>query len=251
MILSIGASSVISNADRVKVASGTLSLPDGSYVVHRETCDINADGENEDIYVYAHKKSEEDVFCEDVNIAVIDAEGLLRRTNYSGVSGSILQTCISDFNGDGKKDILVILNNGDKHMCIIGDFAHSIPKNIISAKDLKGLQMKLHFIDGFAVSAELENGQMFSVNVSAQKEVLKKKGFFSDDGKYLNGTPVISEIMQIKPVDHDFGSNLIFTQKLYIKEDNTYLCSIDAEMEYTGDTLLVKRIDYYTQNNNP
>ena len=36
------------------------------------------------------------------------------------------------------------------------------------------------------------------------------------------------------------------SEMYYIKEDNTYLCSIDAEMEYTGDTLLIKRIDYYS-----
>ena len=245
MVISIVSSSIISAQTHIVATSSGISLPEGCYVTFRGECDINSDSKTETVYVYARKENDESDICEDTNIAVVTQDGLLRRTNHSGVSGSNQEVHISDFNSDGIKDILVILSKGNEKTCMIGDFAHSMPKNIITPKDLKGLEMKLAFTDGFAVSAELENGQIFSVNVSQSAQKLCESGVFDPNGTFVCGTPVISPITQISVKEHDFGSNLVFTQQLIAKESNIVLCNIQAEMEYTGDTLLIKRIEYY------
>ena len=61
------------------------------------------------------------------------------------------------------------------------------------------------------------------------------------------GEPYLSPVTKITPIKHDFGSNLLFTQKLYIKDTENELCSVQSEMEYTGDTLLIKRIEYFVE----
>ncbi len=244
MTVSIASASIISGADEITATANGISLPQGSGIVFREECDINSDGNNETVYVYGEKTDKEGFF-NNLNAAVVSCDGLLRRTNYNGINGIDVAVFVRDYNSDGIKDVLLTAKEKGKINCMTADFSHSIPKNIMTDKALKGLCMKLSFTDGFKVWAELENGQIFSINAASSAQTLCEMGIFTPDGKYVTGTPVLSPVIEITPLEHDFGSNLLFTQKLYAESEEITLCNIEAEMEYTGDTLLIKRIEYY------
>ncbi len=246
MTVSIASASIISQAYEITATAKGISLPQGSEIVYREECDINSDGTDETVYVYGENNQTEKVFV-NINVALVTSDGLLKRTNQGNLNGTDVNVNISDYNSDGIKDVLVTARESHKLNCMLADFSHSIPKNIMTDKALEGLSMKLSFVDDFKVWAELENGQNFSINVAASAPMLCENKVYTSEGEYMSGMPELRPVTEIASLEHDFGSNLLFTQQLYIGNTNKQLCSIQSEMEYTGDTLLVKRIEYFVE----
>lgn len=242
ILVSVTSSQIISENNEISFTGGTFTLPENSHVLFEKSIDLNGDKKEESVYVYGEKG--ENDYTKNINIAVVNEQGILRRTSCNGIDGNEEKVVTEDFNGDGVKDIFVSVKNGENALCMVGDFSHSIPKNIMLSSNLKGLLMKTEFVDGFKISSLLENGQNFGINIEKQKQTLIEKGIYNSDGKFLKGKARLSMPVDIKAAQGMDAYNIVFVQKL-LGNDSVYLCTVETVMEYNDDTLLINSIEYY------
>ena len=244
VLISVTSSQIINENNEIRMTGGTLTLPENCHVLTEKSVDLNGNGKEERVYVYGEKGKEN--YTKNINIAVVNEQGILRRTNCDGIDGNEEKVVTEDFNGDGIKDIFVSVKNKDRALCIVGDFSHSIPKNIMLPLNLKGLLMKTDFVDGFKISSLLENGQNFGINIEKQKQTLIEKGIYNSDGKFLKGKASLTLPVDIKSVKGRDAYNIVFVQHLFGNND-VYLCTVETVMEYNDDILLINSIEYYNE----
>jgi hypothetical protein len=199
-------------------------------------------GNEEKVFIYGEKQGKN--LWENVNVALISKNGTVTHTNTKNIGGEYIKYYAEDFNGDGNREILVSFIGGQGVNCILADFSHNIPKNIITKKDSAGVVIKIDFVNDFVLSCRLENNQFFSIDLAGKKEELVSKGIYNEAGEVVKGKVKISTPIKIEPCADEHYYNLVFTQEVYEEETNYVLCTVESEMQYKRDVLLIKKIEY-------
>lgn len=118
-------------------------------------------------------------------------------------------------------------------------------ENLLPENYHNGLEMQVRFTDNFKVSAILENGQEFGINIEKQKDALTEKRIFNNDGKYLKGEVHLSLPLETKTIKGKEGENVVYIQEL--SGEGIYLCTVETTMELIGNELEISGIEYYTK----
>ena len=231
----------------VQVSNG-FSLPVNNYILLIKDYDIDGDGKDDQIYVYGEKKNEEAEYADKINMAVVYAKnGFVKKTNVSHLKGFVLDVEVADFTNNKNKDVLLkVFTDQNKSVLsgLVVDFGYDIPKSIFNK--FSGVSPVFSFADGFLLNCSLTNGQHFSVNLSAKKDILIKKGVFDNQGRCVLAEKVYSKPffeLSAKNDDGDKTSELFGLQEVVLGSDETVLFKIFSTQKFKNNEWYVSKIE--------
>ena len=172
-----------------------LSYDNKMYVLNYMIKDVTGDGTNDMVMVIGEKEKVEDLMAKNMDIVVYEPnEKQFYNMNLKNANGEMPKIESYDVTGDGILDIILCANDGSG--CIIVRIASNRNgewKEILKAKDNKGIAFQGQFQDGFKANVTCNPYvKEMSLDVCDKKENYITNGFYDESGRLLQSDSKIT-----------------------------------------------------------
>ena len=158
------------------------------YVLNYMIKDVTGDGTNDMIIVIGEKEKVDDLFANKIDLVIYEPnESRFYPLKLKNMNGEMPKIETYDLTGDNILDIILTVNDTNGNVAVrIASRVEEDFKEILKAKDNKGIVFSGQFTDGF--KANVKNSQYAkeaTLDLANRKENYVTNGFYDESGRLL------------------------------------------------------------------
>lgn len=206
--------------------------------------DVTGDGTSDMIIVLGEKEKVDDLFASNMDIVIYEPnEQKFYNLNLKKMNGEMPKLDTYELTGDGILDIILTSNEEGNINTRIASYDNGEFKEILKAKDNKGVIFTGQFLDGFKANIKNDKyNKEVTMDLKDRKENYITSGFYDESGRLLKSDCKIktTNFVRVEYVQLDGYFGLQTTQRIVGFNDDDLLDEITAIWKYENGKWVVK-----------
>jgi len=207
--------------------------------------DVTGDGTTDMVIVIGEKESVDSLLANNMDIVVYEPnEQKFYQANLKNMNGEMPKLECYELTGDDYLDIILLANGQNGEILVRGiSYQNGDFKEILKAKDNKGIVFNGQFLDGF--KANVKNAKFskeVTFDLSDRKENYVTNGFYDESGRLLKADNKVtsSNFVKVEFVQLDGYAGIQTIQKIVGFNPDDLLDEITVIWKYENGKWVVK-----------
>ncbi|MBQ9315040.1 MAG: hypothetical protein IJ220_08660 [Clostridia bacterium] len=215
------------------------------YVLNYIVKDVTGDGTNDMIIVVGEKEKVDDLLANNMDLVIYEPnEGSFYNLKLKKMNGEMPKLETYELTGDDVLDVVLTANDINGNLNIrIASMDHGDFKEILKAKDNRGIVFSGQFVDGFKTNVKNNKyAKEAIIDLSDRKENYITSGFYDESGRLLKIDSKIttSNFVKLEYVQLDGYYGLQTTQRILGFNNEDVLDEITVIWKYEKGKWVVK-----------